>query len=246
MGKYPSLSPYTYCANSPANIVDLTGREFSERSKNYVSSVVLYANNQISLLSLAKHQLLSMIKNGDYTEKVHSLINKTIVLIDKNINAYIKAKEELTILSKSNQLYDIINDPSNNTEDASISVTSFNYKTGTVELRMGDDNVSSLAHELKHAYQFEIGQINFTIKPYSTLDKNDELEAYERTSLFGGKRFDSLPEDLYGNLPNHPIDFNYLGQTLIKNPQLLRAKTAQYRFNYAERVNGVTYYKNWK
>ena len=40
MGKYPSLSPYTYCANSPANIVDPNGMEIRGNTKEDIELVI--------------------------------------------------------------------------------------------------------------------------------------------------------------------------------------------------------------
>lgn len=68
------------------------------------------------------------------------------------------------------------------------------------------------AHEMKHAYQFEVGKISLTthdgqfnvspVKNWLAYDKQDEIEAYQRQGLFGSTRH-SLPSD-YNNRPKGP------------------------------------------
>ncbi len=70
-----------------------------------------------------------------------------------------------------------------------------------------------LAHELKHAYQFEMGRMSVPIPggaPLFLFDRYDELWAYDRGALFGGPL--KTPADIaadtnYGQAEPRPVDF---------------------------------------
>lgn len=59
-----------------------------------------------------------------------------------------------------------------------------------------------LIHELKHAYQFEIGASSFTTDGFKHGDINDELEAFARQASF-------MHNNGYGRVP----DFYYNEET---------------------------------
>ena len=69
------------------------------------------------------------------------------------------------------------------------------------EMTVGDHDVGSIAHELKHAYQFETGSVSYGNKgDFETLyDLTDEIEAYHRGGLLG-QADESNNKQLYGNL----------------------------------------------
>lgn len=53
-----------------------------------------------------------------------------------------------------------------------------------------DGNISDIAHEMKHAYQFEIGELSFDSHTggYGVLyDLTDERAAYDRSAALGGQ-----------------------------------------------------------
>ena len=52
-------------------------------------------------------------------------------------------------------------------------------------------------------------------------DKEDELSAYTRGTLFGGPRVFSLPA-IYDNLQNGPMDATKLAPILLNNPSALQ------------------------
>ena len=70
-------------------------------------------------------------------------------------------------------------------------------------------------------------------------DKTDEMAAYLRGSLFGGRRVSSLPR-LYKDLQSGPMDATQLPPIILENPIELQ-KLAN-RTKSAFRVNGITYY----
>ncbi|MDE6109787.1 MAG: hypothetical protein K2F72_05840, partial [Muribaculaceae bacterium] len=81
----------------------------------------------------------------------------------------------------------------------------YNSETGIFEIKLHKNDVGDIAHELKHAYQFENGQISYYDTSIGTstttfYDLTDEEEAFQRGALFG-QRIDAPVRNIYANLP---------------------------------------------
>ena len=120
-----------------------------------------------------------------------------------------------------------------------VSKTDFDFKKGLVIMKIGDNNTFSIAHELKHAYQFEIGELNITIPKCSIIDKQDEWQAYHRGELFGGPHLTKLPDD-YDKLPVGPLNYKDL-RHYQSSPEIYREIVSRYNFDFAVRIKGKTY-----
>lgn len=149
-------------------------------------------------------------------------------------------RNEISQLSNSNQIYDIKYDPSRNTDSEYRSSSIFNFENGYFEIGLGINNLSSIAHELKHAYQFEIGEFSSGHRrdglPF--YDQSDEFSAYARGELFKGEHMETLPA-IYNNYKSGPLDATQLPQIILSSPIELQ-KLAN-RTHSAFRYNGVTY-----
>ena len=168
------------------NLVDPKGMMFTERSMKYVNRVVSFSHERIAELFTAKEQLTTMLKLRKLNPRFSKLIEKVFSSIDKSIKEFRATLKEIGILSDSNQLYDITTGGIIDQNGSCISDTNYEHSNNSVLISLADNNIFTIAHELKHAFQFEIGQINFTVGPYSTIDKTDEIEAYVRGEYFGG------------------------------------------------------------
>lgn len=184
--KYFPIKTYAYCAGNPVNLVDPKGMMFTERSMKYVNRVVSFSHERIAELFTAKEQLTTMLKLRKLNPRFSKLIEKVFSSIDKSIKEFRATLKEIGILSDSNQLYDITTGGIIDQNGSCISDTNYEHSNNSVLISLADNNIFTIAHELKHAFQFEIGQINFTVGPYSTIDKTDEIEAYVRGEYFGG------------------------------------------------------------
>lgn len=120
----------------------------------------------------------------------------------------------------------------------------FNFSNGNAEIAMPDGGDMRLfSHELKHAYQFETGQLSIGSKGMPFYDKMDEVEAYNRGAMFGQTIYElnNLPA-IYNPYPTGPIDATNHPNImhLLNNPTQLQ-KIANIT-NSAFRIGGVTYY----
>ena len=98
------------------------------------------------------------------------------------------ALNELSILESSDQLYHI--EYGNTSGYNREGETGYDSKNDMVCIIMAySSNTSDLAHELKHAYQFEVGELSFDSRSggYGILyDISDEISAYKRSGAYGG------------------------------------------------------------
>ena len=158
MDKYPSISPYAYCAWNPVILVDPNGMKFDSASVKFVNM---------------------------YREDIDRRMNND----PNNINQYKTALGELDALEKSTQVYHI----NNKRPSAKVGgETGYNMDNSYVEINADiDGGMYNLAHELKHAYQFECGDLSFNLSGGKGVlyDFSDERAAFDRGALFGGLKY---------------------------------------------------------
>ena len=159
---YP-LSPYSVCGGDPVNYVDPDGRRFTAASMPAVG------------------RLLS--------ESLIGILSSKAQAVD-----YARAFGEIMIMHASDQLFHVSAiSPLGNTGatiyDSDIDAVTFMIPGGAF------GPLGLIAHEFKHGYQFLTGEIELAVKgqtskvPLFFYDLFDEIEAYERGSLFGADYF---------------------------------------------------------
>ena len=110
--------------------------------------------------------------------------------------------------------------------------------SSTVCIKLNSISVETIAHELKHAYQFEMGKTGFSIINGQGVkllhDYHDEEEAFTRGAFFGGiknmpssyDKFDKDHRQISRNTPqflqsyanNHSVVFRFEGITYLGRP----------------------------
>jgi len=135
--KYPSMSPYTYCANNPVKLVDPNGREIW--IDNYLYTPGEACPEDAAENTRTKWNTLNAIymkKNGDRVidEMSDSKIFKFNISSEKNL--------------ESNGL---------------ACYTRESKTSGIIYLNGNDDDIGTLSHELFHGYQHLRGQPGHTI-----------------------------------------------------------------------------------
>ena len=180
--KYPSISPYAYCAWNPVILIDPDGMKFDSVS-------------QIEVNKLKKQATLNWYKG--YKGDIVSALNQS---------EYNSTLNEITKLELSNQWYHITK------HDGDFLVkgkwkaagwTHYLLEPNVVEIEY-NGTLGTLSHECKHAFQFDIGSLSFDETgdwSGSLYDFFDEKEAYVRGAAFGRK---SLSEDEIKKKYNYP------------------------------------------
>lgn len=209
--KFYSMSPYSWCANNPVRYVDPTGMEVEDPDKIYAKQKKQVTDNLAALKGYLKQDGLS--------EGLTKAINGLIGIHETALN-------EMSALEKSDQVYTVF---SAGGKEGGVS---YDMQSQKVKIGIGKEDggsVELVGHELKHAYQFETGQVSLRAdnSGYGSLyDLGDETAAYNRgRALAGGALAFSNPNFIWNNndtkefgkkmnppayqaLPPGPIDIN--------------------------------------
>ena len=239
MEKYPHLSPYIYCASNPIMLTDRYGMEFTERAEKSVEKLTYRIQSMEADLNKRIDGYKKKLQKQGISEKERNKLNNKIDKANSKLNELNQVSMEIETLRSSSQVYDIvettIHNRSNGYEVEINSLTDFT--NGVVMIELGSSDISFLAHELKHAYQFETGQYNFGKTNYFR-DIYDEVEAYKRGALFGGSE-EGIRDGRYSNLLREPTDIHVLGKLVYENDSLLQSKARRKEVIF--RWNNVTY-----
>ena len=258
--KYISLSNYHYAGNNPILYLDIDGNEFTESAWAWVNRIIANINSRQENNNNEISDLNSKILKGG-SDKQISKWKKNIQKLNRLNEELDIVRGEIAVLEASSQVYDVVFDSRGTEKDAigssnTVNKTTYNSDNNRVQLTVSSGTSLGLfAHEMKHMYQFEMGQTSLGLTKnnggillnggdllFSDLD--DELEAYKRGRLFGDYEnfetvsdltksgyYDSRTPTGQVNSTNHPFI-----NRIKANPQEYSNK-----YNAAFRLNNITY-----
>ena len=165
----PWHSPYLYCGADPINNTDPTGNRFTKKAEE--------AGER--LISESTKMLFKKKKSDDEkSEVINMLVEITLMRISDQVFSLDGAAAND---GNGMTTYDI-------NENAVVFVIPFGSK----------GNLSLIAHEFKHGYQFLSGELDLGIRSNGDkspsfgnflYDAYDELDAYRRGQVFGGPHY---------------------------------------------------------
>jgi hypothetical protein len=153
---------------------------------------------------------------------------------------YKSTLSEIATLEESNQEYSI----QNRKRDFKVSESTYAagltyYGTESDKVRIVyNDDIGTLVHELKHAYQFEIGNMSFDEsgkKGDLLYDFYDEREAYNRGAALGRE---ARSDDFIKTNYHLPSTYTTINSQPAKNRSIIKLLNARKNIY---RKDGVTY-----
>jgi RHS repeat-associated protein len=168
------ISDYACFGNNPINFIDLKGDEFDPASQKRVDKHKEKTEKRLKRFSQKVERLES---KNNLTEKQSSKL-EYYREAKKELNS---ALEEIYTLESSTQMYTL---RKRGAHGHGGSLT-YDPESDVVYITF-DGSTDNLAHELKHAYQFEVKKISFSRSEDGEwsggllYDAQDELEAFRR------------------------------------------------------------------
>ena len=185
--KYLNLSPYAYCANNSISLIDPNGMEFTSAAWVWIMNMMDYMFQSYfdNLEKIDKWQ--SMIDGGGLSAGKERRLNRRIDRLTAMNSEFDVSFNEIMDLTMSSQIYDL--KIGGNIPEGADGFINFDEISGNVVINLKSGNLGDFAHELKHAYQFETGQMNLgELYGNFIYDLEDEREAFSRGIAFGSSK----------------------------------------------------------
>ena len=234
--KYYPIGQYNYCLGNPIRLIDPNGMETTDALEEWIEELEKEIDDmrRRNNAEIARYEAGRTAKNSKRTDRKIKKAEARNARLDQ-------VTKEIAALRDSDQLYGITISNGNDGNGAFV----YNEEAGTMDVLIPADSPLGLfAHELKHAYQFEKGELsagpvhggmgNFLY------DLTDEKAAYERGKMFGHYVSDWKGRDSYKVLPRQSITA-YSTKEFTPFSNEYTYQQAANVFNQAFRINNKTY-----
>jgi len=207
----PWESPYISMGNNPIINNDIYGNIWDNASSKSQADGVKAEATELKAEEQAYQQRLQT-KINDRLEKGKNITNLQNLMSEskQNVKEYDAAISEIDALTNSKVTYSIDNTFKTQANGVTGDVI-YNSTNKSVVIRYDLNNgfpIATLAHELKHGYQFETGQIDLRSDGTgggSLVDLTDEVAAYRREFAFASN-----------SLPTQVNKFSSINQTYVR------------------------------
>ena len=245
----PGISPYVFCAANPIRYIDITGCQFTDGSLRFIDMYLEEINSRIEDAQMEIDKNTILLASGGLSEKKARSAQKAINKAQAKIRSMNEILAEIDELKNSSQVYDVsidkryndeVNPKTDNGTGYERSGVTFDEENGVLKIILNKFNLGNLAHELKHAYQFENGELSFSKRELGIpfYDLYDERRAYARGAIFGQRRTFSI-EKVYNLQDVDASVKNSLPIQVQNSPQLLQGTANTFKAVF--RWKGITY-----
>ena len=186
--KYPSISPYAYCAWNPIKLVDQNGCEFTETMEKYVQVIERYCHRQISSLLNVENRTA---KQNETLNELQNALDEISKMREDKSTLYTLVFAEFSVNDNTKGVTKYAGEAPCVGNTQHIIQVSLNTAKGPLSESGGltVKGMYDLAHELKHCYQFYNKELIYAVTSdnKSVVYNTEHLEeaAFKRGSAFG-------------------------------------------------------------
>ena len=216
--KYPSTSPYTYCANNPVRLVDADGRKIDPASENEWDHNKQEIKDVKERLDNFVNEIREKGCQHGWSEKK---IQRRTQEYEERANILQNTLDVMRALEESAETYTLIKSKKSG---------KFQQGGSCDKLEILYSSTARFVHEVTHAGQYHRHEIGFINRIPVCYDIYDEINAYQAAIAFDPWCYDNQYHQLsdvtiewtksrtsngkyfpYKNLPERPINFNIEG-----------------------------------